>query len=201
MVIEETSFELKRHEKALQQEKASFSNNEHYEFVLVLNNLASILEDQGKYDDAVNNLEQMLVICDHIRLPSNHSTRALTHDNLGNIYATLKKYDLALKYQFEALCMRLKILLDGHLAFGGNLIQLGCVSILKKQFECARICLETVRAILSATVPGNHLMKAKYLLQFCDLKPAKTTLSSPARLVSTCFVGPSKIFAFGSLRH
>ncbi|CAF1320433.1 unnamed protein product [Adineta steineri] len=157
------------YEKALQQGKILFPNYEHYEFIPVLNNIASVLEDQGKYDQAIQTFEQILIICDQILLHPDHPKRALAYDNLGNIYTTIKNYDLSLQCLFKAFSIRLKLLPRGHFDYGWNFMQLGRVFIYVKQFECARLCLNVAFDIMSVTVPKNHLNKAEYLLQFGNL--------------------------------
>ncbi|CAF4157082.1 unnamed protein product [Adineta steineri] len=109
-----------------------------------------LLEDQGKYDQAIQTFEKMLVICDEIHLHSDHPKRALAYDNL-------------------AFSIRLKLLPRGHFDYGWNFMQLGRVFIYVKQFECARLCLNVAFDIMSVTVPKNHLNKAEYLLQFGNL--------------------------------
>ncbi len=85
----------------------------HSDISIFFNNIASIYENRGDYQKALEYLIKSLEIKKEI-LPSKHLSIADSYNNIGSIYFKIGNFDNALKYYSVSIKIKKEILPDNH---------------------------------------------------------------------------------------
>ncbi len=124
----------------------------------VLNNLAALLLQQGRLDEAevlFTKANETLLASGFTRTP----LRATVLDGLGEVARARQLYTEAFAHQSEALTLRLASLPDTHPAVGASLSNMGLTLLFDGQAEAAVEALQ--KAVEIQTVNGDTLREAR----------------------------------------
>jgi CHAT domain-containing protein/Tfp pilus assembly protein PilF len=124
----------------------------------VLNNLAALLLQQGRLDEAevlFTQANQTLLASGFARTP----LRATLLDGLGEVARARQFYTEAFAHQSEALSLRLASLPDTHPAVGASLSNMGLTLLFDGQAEAAVKALQ--KAVEIQTANGDTLREAR----------------------------------------
>lgn len=97
----------------------------HEIFITTRNNLGAIFHNQGKLDEALEQYQQALKLCEHVFRTENHPTRAITEGNLGNIYDSLGRICEAIDCFERSLAINERCLPPGHYSLVSSHANLG----------------------------------------------------------------------------
>jgi tetratricopeptide (TPR) repeat protein len=92
--------------------------NDHIETAVVYMAIASIIQDLGQFDSALEYYEKWLNLQKHL-LPENHSNVGRTYTNMASMYIQMKNYEEECEYCNKALFLYRKALLSNHVDIQG----------------------------------------------------------------------------------
>jgi tetratricopeptide (TPR) repeat protein len=124
-----------------------------------LNNLAALLCDQGKYEEADELFRQTLAI--HRKLHGDeHPDIARSLSNLGEVLAKRGKYDEAERLVREAITMQRKLVGEGQPDVGLMLTALAETLLAKGDPLAAEFAAQEAATILRKVLPDRHWLTA-----------------------------------------
>lgn len=109
----------------------------------------------GRFDDGEKTYEQLLEL-QKARYGPQHTTIALTLNNLGLLYFQTGRYDQAVEAWQEALIIRRKALGPDHPYVAALMNNLGRVELLRNRLPIARQYFSSVLSIDRKTLPKGH---------------------------------------------
>jgi tetratricopeptide (TPR) repeat protein len=117
--------------------------------------LASIKNDQGKYEEAIGYYEKSLEINRKL-FSANHPDLATSYDHIGNAYHNMGEYSKAISYYEKALEIFQKTLPENHSDLATSYNNIGLVCDKMGKYSKAFSYYEKTLEILKKTLPANH---------------------------------------------
>jgi len=144
---------------AVQQRLVDWAKSEHgndsAEYASLLNNLASVLREQGRNEEAEGLYREALEI-DRATLGEWHPDYASHLNNLGSVVKAQGRYDVAEALYREALEIDRTTLGEGHPNYAMNLGNLGSLLAETDRVAEGRAMLEQALTIFCAALPPDH---------------------------------------------
>jgi tetratricopeptide (TPR) repeat protein/predicted Ser/Thr protein kinase len=119
----------------------------------VLNNLAVVAKDQGKYDEAFDFLRRALAIAEKL---NNEAQLSIILNNLGVVLRRQGKYEEALSYYQRALALKEQRLGAAHPDVASTLINIGTLMRQAGKYEEALVYYKRSLAIKEAALGPDH---------------------------------------------
>ena len=116
---------LEFYNKALKMREELSGSDYHYDMPVYKNQIGTVHEDKGEYEDAVNCYKDALELLEDLKCLG-YEDEALFRRNLANVYVRQEKYKEAEKEAKKALKIRLKIL-GNHPDTVRSIFQLGVI--------------------------------------------------------------------------
>ena len=127
----------------------------------ILNNIATILLEKEKYDEALTHFEQSLAI---VQKTGNSKKEALTLNNIGLVYKNQKKYQKALQYLEQSKAIQTEIGDTYGLSLSLNNIAVILYEWKKQREKAIPLFLEALQNFEAMKSP-NSKIPAAYLRQ------------------------------------
>jgi tetratricopeptide (TPR) repeat protein len=134
---------------------AKVFGNESHEYAVDLNNLALAYKAQGRYEEAIEKLEEVLRI-DEKTIGKEHSGYAITLNNLASVYKDQGKYNEAIEKFEEALRIDEKTIGKEHPDYAGDLSNLALVYDLQGKYDESIKLHQKALAIREKTQAKEH---------------------------------------------
>ncbi|CAF1431081.1 unnamed protein product [Adineta steineri] len=122
---------------------------------LYYNNLATVKNHQGNYEQAIEYYEKALEIQEKT-LPANHSDLATSYNNIGNVYEKMGEYSKTLLFYEKALGIWEKTLPANHSNLATSYNNTGSVYEKMGEYSKALSFYEKALGIQGKTLPANH---------------------------------------------
>ena len=97
--------------------KETYQIADHKILINAQSNLAAILRSQGKFHEALEQLQQALASCHRLFKTENHPTCGVIHGNIGTIYTTLGRINEAIASLERSLAIQKRCLPPKHYSF------------------------------------------------------------------------------------
>jgi len=136
-------------------DEAEKSGDESEDFATACNNLGGAMYEQGRYDEALENLRKALAIYE-LTLPEDHPSTAASYNNIGLVYDAQGAYDEALECLRKALAIRERTLGENHPDTAASYNNIGAVYHAQGEYDEALEYYEKDLAICKRTYGENH---------------------------------------------
>ncbi|CAF1030148.1 unnamed protein product [Adineta steineri] len=121
----------------------------------IYDQLGSIKDDQGKYEEALTFYEKSLAIYQKT-LPPNHPNLANSYNNIGNVHDNMGNYPKALSSHEKALEIRQQLLPPNQLSLAASYNNIGAVHYNMGNYPKALSYYEKDLEINQHSLPPNH---------------------------------------------